>query len=282
MGLGRLAEHVEAVAPALGLLGRGALQRFVDGPAEHELAAEDLHRLADRGADHRLAEAADRAAERGAPALRLVVGFLEHLAGQQQREGRGIDEGRAAVAHLLGPVGTRQLVGDQVVGGLGVGNAQQRLGQAHQRDAFVRAEVIGLQEGVEPGRLVAAHRLDQGARDRLRLALLAAAASAPDPAVRARPHSRRADRQGEARYGRSWFLKSLRSEIGVRAARSHSLGAPRKDVLAGVARTVTADHQPRARASAQRNRGRQAARARAASASPARWRCWCSITIISR
>ena len=172
MGLGGLAEHVEAVAPALGLLGRGALQRFVDGAAEHELAAEDLHRLPDRGADHRLAEAADGAAERGAPALGLVIGFFEHLAGQQQREGRGVDEGRAAVAHLLGPVGTGKLVGDEVVGGGGVGHAQQRFGKAHQRNAFVAAKVIGLQESVEPGGLVAAHRLDQGARDRLRFGCL--------------------------------------------------------------------------------------------------------------
>ena len=172
MGLGRFAEHVEAVAPALRLLRRGALQRLVDGAAEHELTAEDLHRLADRGADHRLAKPAHRPAKRGTPAVRLVVGFLEHLAGQQQRECRGVDEGRAAVAQLLGPIRARQFVGDQLVGGFGVGDAQQRLGEAHQRDALVRSEVVSLEKGVEPRRLMGPNRLDQRPGDGAGFALL--------------------------------------------------------------------------------------------------------------
>ena len=162
MGLGGLAEHVEAVAPVLGLFGRGALKRFVDGATEDELAAKDLHCLPNRGANDGLAEAPDGAAERRAPAFGAVVGFIEHLARQQQRESGGIDEGRFGAAHFLGPVGARKLVVDQFVGGVRVGDAQQGLGEAHQRDTFVRAEVIGLQERVEPGRLVPAHRFDQG------------------------------------------------------------------------------------------------------------------------
>src|SRR5688572_27617125 len=49
----RLTKHVETVAEALAALRLGTLQRFADVAAEHEVAAEDLHRLADCGADHR-------------------------------------------------------------------------------------------------------------------------------------------------------------------------------------------------------------------------------------
>src|SRR5688572_31081036 len=59
VGLGRLAKHVKAMTPAFRPLGCGALQCLIDGAPEHELAPKDLHCLADRGADDRLAEAAD-------------------------------------------------------------------------------------------------------------------------------------------------------------------------------------------------------------------------------
>jgi hypothetical protein len=178
-------------------LGRGALQRFVDGAAEHELAAEDLHRLADRGADDRLAQPPDRAAERRAPAVAAVVRAVEHLAGQQQREGRGVDEGRVAVAELLGPVGTGQLVG---------GSARRRCARrgcaaaprpgtsaprpppsrGHRRAGRRRAR-----------RLVRATWLDQRAGDRLR-SRAAAGSAAPARGARRRP----APRRGGSRGGR--------------------------------------------------------------------------------
>jgi hypothetical protein len=61
----RLAEHVEAVGQAPAALRLGAAKRLRNGPAEHELAPENPHRLVDRGADDRLAETADRPAQRG-------------------------------------------------------------------------------------------------------------------------------------------------------------------------------------------------------------------------
>ena len=79
--LGRFTEHVEAVAEPLALLRLGALQCFVDGPPEHEVAAEDLHRLAHGGADHRLTQAPDRAPKRRLPIIRAVGRPLQHLAG---------------------------------------------------------------------------------------------------------------------------------------------------------------------------------------------------------
>ena len=99
--LGGLAEHVEAVAQPLALLGLGALQCFVDRPPEHEVAAEDLHRLTHRGAHHRFAQPPDRAAERRLPIIGAVGSSFQYLARQQQRECRGVDERGIGTSKLL-------------------------------------------------------------------------------------------------------------------------------------------------------------------------------------
>ena len=138
---------------------RGAGQRFVDGPAKHELAAEDLHRLQGCLADHRFAQPPDRALERGGKARGLLL--VKHLPGEHQRKGRGVDESAVARAEMARPVDPAKLVGDQRVGRGRIGHPEQRFGQAHQRDSLVGAEAIGLQEGVEPARLAGAGPLDQ-------------------------------------------------------------------------------------------------------------------------
>ena len=109
-GARRLAQHVVGVAIAARLRLAGVGDRFVDGAAEDELAAQHPHRLADRGADHRLAEALDRGMERVA---RLDLGLAEDVGGEAQRPGREIDERRLAGAEMRGPVGRADLVVDQ-------------------------------------------------------------------------------------------------------------------------------------------------------------------------
>ena len=47
------------------------------------------------------------------------------------------------------PVAARQLVGDQPVGRFGIGNAQQRFGEAHEHDAFLRRQRVFLHEGID-------------------------------------------------------------------------------------------------------------------------------------
>ncbi len=63
------------------------------------------------------------------------------------------------------PVGGRDLVVDQAVGGGGVRNPQQGFRQAKQRDAFRARKTVGLQEGFEPARLPAPlpHHPDESA-----------------------------------------------------------------------------------------------------------------------
>jgi hypothetical protein len=50
----------------------------------------------------------------------------------------------------MGPVAGLELVLDQPVGGLGVGHAQQRLGQHHQRQALLGGKRIGVQKILHP------------------------------------------------------------------------------------------------------------------------------------
>ena len=65
------------------------------------------------------------------------------------------------------PVVRRDLVADQIVHRLGVGNAQQRLGQAHQRHAFLGRQAVGREEHLHQPRIGRpAHRLDQIRRPR--------------------------------------------------------------------------------------------------------------------
>ncbi len=144
----RLAQHVVGVGVALLLQGARAVERLVDGPAHDELAAQDAHRLIDRLADEGFAGALDHAPQgRSEVTLRRVD--ADHPPGQHQRPGRGIDEEALAVAEVRFPVGVGDLVGDQLVDGLGVRHAQQRLGQAHQHDALLGGELVLVHEGLD-------------------------------------------------------------------------------------------------------------------------------------
>ena len=74
-------------------------------------------------------------------------------AGDQQTPGRGVDERRRRLADMGAPVAAADLVGDQRVARGRVGNAQQRLGHAHQRDAFLAGEVVFAHQPLhQPGR----------------------------------------------------------------------------------------------------------------------------------
>ena len=112
LGARRLAEHVVGIEIALGGHRAAAPHGLLDGAAEHELLAHLAHRRRDRGADHRLAEPAHHRAQR---AFDAALAFVEHLAGEHQRPGRGVDEDRARAAGMRRPVVRRDLVADQIV-----------------------------------------------------------------------------------------------------------------------------------------------------------------------
>ena len=113
-------------------------ERLLDRLAVDELRAHQAHRAVDGGADQRLA--APRHAARQRLQQPALVVRRDQPAGDDQPPGGGVDEQRAAVAEVRLPVAVAQLVADQRVARRRVGDAQQRLGQAHQRHALLRRQ----------------------------------------------------------------------------------------------------------------------------------------------
>ena len=138
-GAGRLAQHVVRIGVAPRLHRGRASRGLAHVAPEDELVPELAHRLRDRGADDRLAETLDRIVQRTGQALLRVA---EHLAGQQQRPGGGVHQRRAGVPEVRAPVRRADLVLDQRIDGLGVGDPQQGFGEAHERHAFTRREPV--------------------------------------------------------------------------------------------------------------------------------------------
>ena len=141
----RLAQHVEAGGEAAILPLPHPLDRFVDRAAHDENLAHHPHRGADAGADERLAGARDEPAQR-----RRVLAVAGQRPADDEAPGRGVDQGRVRLALVAAPVALAELVGDQAVGGLGIGDAQERLGEREQGHALLRVQPIFLQELVHP------------------------------------------------------------------------------------------------------------------------------------
>ena len=118
--------------------------------------AHDLHRLAHREADDRLAGATDQPLEGAVDVALGVVGQVDQLAGQHQAPGRGIHQHGIRLAEVALPVGIAQLVADQGVGGGLVGDAQQGFGHAHQQHPLVAAQVVLAHEGLDRALLAGA------------------------------------------------------------------------------------------------------------------------------
>ena len=137
---GRLAQHVVGVAEAALLEPPRVLQRLADVLPGNELLAHHAHRHVHPAADHRLAAARDDAGER-----RAQAGFARgagQLAGDDQAPGRGVHEQGRRMAEMAAPVPGADLVADQRVARGPVRDAEQRLRQAHQGDAFLAGQVV--------------------------------------------------------------------------------------------------------------------------------------------
>jgi hypothetical protein len=139
-GAGALAQHVEGIEKRATTI--GARQRLFDRLAEHEMRAEQPHGLAGSGAHRRQAEPFDQRLD---DAFRRLA-RMNDARRNAERPGRGRDQQRGRARIVMRPVAGFQLVLDQAVGGVGVGHPQQRLGQHHQRQAFLGGERISVQE----------------------------------------------------------------------------------------------------------------------------------------
>ena len=149
-GQRRLAQHVIRIAKALGLGPACVLQRFGNRLAGDELLAHHAHGHVHALADQRLAALGGQALECAAQPRLAVRG--DELARQQQAPGSGVDEQRRALAQMRLPVAAPHLVADQRIARGFVGDAQQRLGQAHQRHAFLRRQRELLQQPLHDAR----------------------------------------------------------------------------------------------------------------------------------
>ena len=149
---GPLAEHVEGTETEL-WLAAASVERIVDVATDDEFPAQDLHRAAQRFAHHGLAGAAGEGAEPAAGIAAQRGGQFHEAPGEHQRPGGGIDEQGAGPTGVRGPVAAGEAFRNQLVRGVVVGHPQQRLGQAHQRDALRVGQSELLQEGVERGAL---------------------------------------------------------------------------------------------------------------------------------
>ncbi len=128
---------------------------------QNELISQLLHGRLDRHADHRFADPLDGTMQhlRHAPGLFII----QNLTGQHQCPGGGIDQGGGRLAQMATPGRRCDLVLDQIVDGLGIGNPQKGLRKAHQGDAFVgRQTVFGEKDFHQTGRRIRADGLDEG------------------------------------------------------------------------------------------------------------------------
>ena len=161
IGARAFAQHVIAVTeirlPAARAIGLG--HAFLDGLAEHELAAQQLHG-AQRGRHHGAGAQARHQAGRLAAG---AFGARQELLGQGDGAGRQPRQRR-----IPGGIEVRaaELVGRQRDGGLGVGHAQQGLGQAHQCQSLGAGDRVFLEQAVHrpERRRVVTHRLNPGRR----------------------------------------------------------------------------------------------------------------------
>ena len=175
LGARGLAQHVEGEAEALGFEGAGAQQGALNSRAEHELIAEQLDGLTHGLTDHRLAGARDQPLDRlhrvGALcASRIFMRRPVSIRPQVEALTNMLSE----CAAMLVPGAARDLVGDERVGGRRVGNAQQRLREAHQDDALVARQPVLVHERID-ARVLAFGRpggMNEVARDLARAAAL--------------------------------------------------------------------------------------------------------------
>ena len=158
-----LAQHVvrEPIPPDFERC--GTRQRFLDGAAENEIVAQDLHGLPQRRADEGLTRAGHETLEDSGWARALGPAQLHHPSCEHQTEGGGVHEQAVGMAEMLFPASATDFLGDQGVCRVLVGNAQQRLGEAHQDDAFLGGQAVFVHEGIDAAMLVpiGARRADQ-------------------------------------------------------------------------------------------------------------------------
>ena len=143
-----LTQHVVGMGIAARFRFAAAVDCFAYRPSEDELPADDPHRLDHCLADHRFAAARHQSLQQRPRRAIALIAEADDATGQHQGPGGGVDEDRTSAEAAI-PAGTANLLGDQPIGSGGIGNAQQRLGEAHQQHALATGQVVDAEKGVE-------------------------------------------------------------------------------------------------------------------------------------
>ncbi len=123
MGPRGFAQHVKTGGKTQIFAGLHALHRFIDGAAHHENLAHKLHRRAHALTHKGFAAAGDQ------PFQQTAFGIAQYRFAQHQSPGGAVDQNTRRFALMRPPIGIGQLVGDQQIGGAGIGHPQKCLGQ---------------------------------------------------------------------------------------------------------------------------------------------------------
>jgi hypothetical protein len=147
----------------------GAGKRLVDRLAEHEMGADQPHRLADGGAQGGQPDTPDDGIK---DRLRRLA-RMDDARRNPKRPGRSRNQQRRGLDVAVEPAAGGELVLNEPVGGRRIGHAQQRLGEHHQGQALFGRERIGVEkilDAAEPSS-PGADRLDERACARIDAAL---------------------------------------------------------------------------------------------------------------
>ena len=132
------AKHVKRMRGRLTLLhiALSALQRFINGAPHDKLPAHDAHRLHHRPTDYRLSRLPHHALHEAGGVRLGVFRQLHDPPRQHQPPGRCIDQQRVRLAAMIRPFARIDFLRDQRIRRVRIRHAQQRLGEAHQRQTL--------------------------------------------------------------------------------------------------------------------------------------------------
>ena len=211
LGARAFAQHVVAETQVrLGLaLARGLGPGFIDVAAQHELPAEQLDGAHGGGHHRARAQAPDQAG--------LGLGAGQEPLRQADRAGRQVGQHAVRAVGGIGvEIGAAELVGRQRDGGLGVGHAQQGLGQPHQGQALRAGDRVLPQQRF--------HRPERGRMRAYRF----------HPRAGAGHHARPVQRAGQGSGGRGQGLgfRAVRERQAFAGGGRHGVGLISEDAPA--------------------------------------------------
>ena len=150
LGFRAFAEHIVGVGITFFLQQFGVLQRIFDGLTEHELTAQLFQNLRENFVNHRLTHTAHQIFQRTNDTGAALL--VQHLFEQYQSARGGIDHRAVGLAFMRRPVFINHFVFEQGHARAHIRYAQNRFGQAHQRQTFGVGQLVFIEHRLHPAR----------------------------------------------------------------------------------------------------------------------------------